>query len=94
MKFSDEQISYIRSLEPFKNVDEDFFDYLRAFKFTVLFGLFLKALILFPHEPLLRIEAPMIEAQIVETCVLSIINYQSLIATKASRIINALVADL
>lgn len=89
MKFSDEQISYIRSLEPFKNVDEDFFEYLRAFKFTGTIWAVPEGTILFPHEPLLRIEAPMIEAQIVETCVLSIINYQSLIATKASRIVNA-----
>lgn len=89
MKFSDEQISYVRSLEPFKNVGEDFFDYLRGFKFTGTIWAVPEGTILFPHEPLLRIEAPMIEAQIVETCVLSIINYQSLIATKASRIVNA-----
>ena len=89
MKFSDEQISYIRSLEPFKNVGEDFFDYLRGFKFSGTIWAVPEGTILFPHEPLLRIEAPMIEAQIVETCVLSIINYQSLVATKSSRIVNA-----
>jgi nicotinate phosphoribosyltransferase len=89
MKFSDEQISYLRSLEPFKNVGEDFFDYLRGFKFTGTIWAVPEGTILFPHEPLLRIEAPMIEAQIVETCVLSIINYQSLVATKSSRIVSA-----
>jgi nicotinate phosphoribosyltransferase len=45
--------------------------------------------VLFPNEPILRIEAPIIEAQLVETCVLSIINFQSLIATKAARIVSA-----
>jgi nicotinate phosphoribosyltransferase len=89
MKFNDDQISYIRSLEPFENVGEDFFDYLRGFEFTGTIWAVPEGTILFPHEPLLRIEAPMIEAQIVETCILSIINYQSLIATKASRIVNA-----
>jgi nicotinate phosphoribosyltransferase len=89
MKFSDEQISYIRSLEPFKNVGADFFDYLRGFKFSGTIWAVPEGTILFPHEPLLRIEAPMIESQIVETCVLSIINYQSLVATKSSRIVSA-----
>ena len=89
MKFSDEQISYIRSLEPFENVGGDFFDYLRGFKFSGTIWAVPEGTILFPHEPLLRIEAPMIEAQIVETCVLSIINYQSLVATKSSRIVSA-----
>lgn len=89
MKFSDEQISYIGSLGSFKNVGKDFFDYLRGFKFTGTIWAVPEGTILFPHEPLLRIEAPMIEAQIVETCVLSIINYQSLVATKSSRIVSA-----
>jgi nicotinate phosphoribosyltransferase len=44
---------------------------------------------LFPNEPVIRIEAPIIEAQIVETYILSMINFQSLIATKASRIVTA-----
>jgi nicotinate phosphoribosyltransferase len=89
MKFSDEQISYIRALEPFENVGEDFFDYLRGFKFSGTIWAVPEGTILFPHEPLLRIEAPMIEAQVVETCVLSNINYQSLVATKSSRIVRA-----
>jgi nicotinate phosphoribosyltransferase len=89
MKFSDKQISYIRSLEPFKNVGEDFFDYLRGFKFSGTIWAVPEGTILFPREPILRIEAPIIEAQIVETCVLSIINYQSLVATKSSRIVSA-----
>ena len=88
MKFSDKQISYIRSIDGFKTIDEDFYDYLRAFKFTGIVWAVPEGTILFPNEPLLRIEAPMIEAQIIETYVLSMINFQSLIATKASRIVS------
>ena len=48
-----------------------------------------EGLIIFANEPLLRIEAPIVEAQLVETFILSIINFQTLIASKASRIVNA-----
>ncbi len=89
MKFNDKQISYLQSLNEFKNVDEEFYDYLRAFKFTGTVWAVPEGTILFPNEPILRIEAPMIEAQIVETYVLSTINFQSLIASKASRIVSA-----
>jgi nicotinate phosphoribosyltransferase len=89
MNFNDKQISYIRSLDAFKMVDEDFYDYLKAFKFTGTIWAVPEGTVLFPNEPILRIEAPIIEAQIVETYILSIINFQSLIATKASRIVSA-----
>jgi nicotinate phosphoribosyltransferase len=89
MKFNDKQISYIRSLDAFKMVDKDFYDYLKAFKFTGTIWAVPEGTVLFPNEPILRIEAPIIEAQIVETYILSIINFQSLIATKASRIVSA-----
>jgi nicotinate phosphoribosyltransferase len=89
MKFNDKQISYIRSLDAFEMVDEDFYDYLKAFKFTGTVWAVPEGTVLFPNEPILRIEAPIIEAQIVETYILSIINFQSLIATKASRIVSA-----
>jgi len=89
IKFSNEQISYLKSLEAFKCVDEDFFEYLKKFRFTGTVWAVPEGTILFPNEPIIRIEAPMIEAQIVETYILSVINFQSLIATKASRIINA-----
>jgi nicotinate phosphoribosyltransferase len=89
MKFNDKQISYIRSLDAFKMVGEDFYDYLKAFKFTGTIWAVPEGTVLFPNEPILRIQAPIIEAQIVETYILSIINFQSLIATKASRIVSA-----
>jgi nicotinate phosphoribosyltransferase len=89
VRFTGEQLSYLKSLEVFKEVGEDFFEYLRNFKFTGTIWAVPEGTILFPNEPLIRVEAPMIEAQIVETYVLSMLNFQSLIATKASRIVTA-----
>lgn len=87
--FTNKQISYIRSFDVFKNVDENFYEYLKTFKFRGTVWAVPEGTILFPNEPLLRVEAPIIEAQIIETYILSIINFQSLIATKASRIVSA-----
>lgn len=89
IRFNNQQISYLRSLEVFKHVQEDFFNYLRNFKFTGLVWAVPEGTILFPGEPLIRIEAPIIEAQMVETYLLSMMNFQTLIATKASRIVTS-----
>ena len=89
IKFNDKQISYLKSLQTFKQVGEDFFAYLKQFKFTGTVWAVPEGTILFPNEPIIRIEAPIIEAQIVETYLLSTINFQTLIATKASRIVTA-----
>jgi nicotinate phosphoribosyltransferase len=89
VRFNEEELSYLKSLEVFKYVGEDFFEYLRNFKFTGTVWAVPEGTILFPNEPVIRIEAPIIEAQIVETYILSMINFQSLIATKASRIVTA-----
>jgi nicotinate phosphoribosyltransferase len=89
IRFNEEQLSYLESQEVFKDVGEDFFEYLRNLKFTGTIWAVPEGTILFPNEPLIRVEAPMIEAQIVETYLLSMMNFQSLIATKASRIVTA-----
>ncbi|MDP9287126.1 MAG: nicotinate phosphoribosyltransferase [Thermoproteota archaeon] len=89
VRFNEEQLSYLESLKVFKDVGEDFFEYLRNFKFTGSIWAVPEGTILFSNEPLIRVEAPMIEAQIVETYLLSMMNFQSLIATKASRIVTA-----
>ena len=89
LKFNDTHISYLKSLQIFKHISEDFFEYLKKFRFTGTVWAVPEDTILFPDEPILRIEAPIIEAQIVETYLLSTINFQSLIATKASRIVSA-----
>src|ERR687892_975515 len=89
LRYDDEQITYLQSLEVFKNVDKEFFDYLKGFKFSGSLWSVPEGTVLFPNEPIMRIEAPIIEAQLLETYILSIINFQSLIATKAARIVSA-----
>ncbi|MDO4710986.1 MAG: nicotinate phosphoribosyltransferase [Peptostreptococcaceae bacterium] len=83
LSFGDDDIEYLRSLDLF---DEGFLDYLKEFKFTGDIYAVEEGTILFPNEPILRVKANSIEAQIIETAMLNILNFQSLIATKASRI--------
>lgn len=83
LNFSEESIDYLRSLDTFK---EEFLDYLRDFKFTGDIHAVEEGTIIFPHEPILKVIAPICEAQLIETAMLNIINHQSLIATKAARI--------
>ena len=89
MRFNDKQISYLKSHKTFKYADQSFFEYLKRFRFTGTVWAVPEGTVLFPNEPIIRIEAPIIEAQIVETYILSMINFQSLIASKASRIITS-----
>lgn len=89
LRYNDDQIAYLQSLEVLKDVEKEFFDYLRSFKFNGSLWSVPEGTILFPNEPIIRIEAPIIEAQLLETCILSIINFQSLIATKSARIVSA-----
>lgn len=86
LHFTEEDIAYLESLNLFS---EDFIDYLRSFRFTGEVYAVPEGTIVFPHEPLMRIKAPIIEAQLIETALLNIINHQSLIATKASRVVHA-----
>ena len=90
LHFSTEDIEYLRSLNLF---DEQFLDYLRGFHFTGDIYAIPEGTIVFPREPLLKVIAPVMEAQLLETAVLNIINHQSLIATKASRVVYAAKGD-
>ncbi|MGN0242455.1 MAG: nicotinate phosphoribosyltransferase [Lachnospiraceae bacterium] len=83
LSFSYENIDYLRSLQLF---DEDFLEYLAGFHFTGDIYAIPEGTVVFPQEPLLKIVAPIMEAQLIETAILNIINHQSLIATKASRV--------
>lgn len=89
LRFTEEQVSYLKSLPAFKPVSDDFFGYLENFEFTGDVWAADEGTVMFPNEPFIRVEAPIIEAQLLETYVLSMMNFQSLIATKASRIVNA-----
>jgi nicotinate phosphoribosyltransferase len=89
LPFSPEEISYIRALPVFHHVHSDFFDYLAQFHFTGDVWALPEGTIFFPGEPLLRVTAPIAEAQLVETSLLSIVHFQTLIASKAARIATA-----
>jgi len=85
LKFSKEHISYLRK----KRLSKGFLEYLRDFKFTGEVWSVPEGTIVFPEEPLIRVTAPIIEAQLVETFILNTVNLQTMIATKASRVVHA-----
>lgn len=89
LRFSAEQIAYLRQLPVFKDISGEFFEYLRELSFRGKLVAVAEGTPLFAGEPLLRVEAPIIEAQIVETFLLSMVNYQTLVATKAARVVEA-----
>jgi nicotinate phosphoribosyltransferase len=89
VRFSEEEISYIRSLPVFGHVDSAFFDYLGAFRFQGDVWALPEGTIFFPGEPVLRVTAPIADAQLVETSLLSILHFQTLIASKAARLTTA-----
>ena len=89
LNFNEEEIEYLRRLPVFAHVSREFFDYLSEFRFSGEVWAMPEGTLAFPGEPLLRVTAPLIEAQIVETFLLSTINFQTMIATKAARIVEA-----
>ena len=90
VRFSPEDIEYLRGLGIF---DDDFLDYLADFRFTGDVYAIPEGTVVFPREPLVKVIAPIMEAQLVETAILNIINHQSLIATKAARVVFAAKGD-
>ncbi len=90
LNFTYEDVDYLRSLGIFS---ESFLDYLSGFHFSGSIYAIPEGTVVFPKEPLLKVIAPIMEAQLVETAVLNIINHQSLIATKTSRIVFAAAGD-
>ena len=90
LNFSYEDIDYLRSLKIF---DEDFLSYLSSYHFTGDIYAIPEGRVVFPREPLVKVVAPIMEAQLVETAILNIVNHQSLIATKAARVCYAAQGD-
>ena len=86
LHFDEEDIAYLRSRQLFS---EEFLDYLRKFKFTGDIWAVPEGTPVFPREPLVTVRAPAIQAQLIETFSLLCLNHQSLIATKANRIVRA-----
>ena len=86
LHFDEEDIAYLRSKNLF---EEDFLDYLRTFRFTGDIWAVPEGTPVFPGEPLVTVRAPASQAQLIETFALLCINHQSLIATKANRVVRA-----
>jgi nicotinate phosphoribosyltransferase len=85
MRFTDDQIGHLRSLPAFREIDGGFFDALRDFRFSGNVWAMAEGTVFFPGEPVLRVTGTLLEAQLVETLLLSIINFQTTIASKAAR---------
>ncbi len=90
LQFDEDDIAYLRSLQIF---DEDFLDYLKDFRFSGDIYAIPEGTLIFPREPLVKVVAPIMEAQLMETAILNIINHQSLIATKSARVCYAAKGD-
>lgn len=90
LNFTYEDVDYLRGLGIFS---EDFLHYLSGFHFTGDIYAIPEGTVVFPREPLVKVIAPIMEAQLVETAILNIVNHQSLIATKTSRIVYAAQGD-
>ena len=86
LHFTEQDIEYLRSRKLF---DEEFLNYLKDFKFTGDIYAVPEGTPVFPYEPIITVKAPVIEAQLIETYLLLQVNHQSLIATKANRIVRA-----
>ena len=86
MHFTEQDIEYFASLKLFS---QEFLDYLKDFRFTGDIYAFPEGTIMYPNEPCVTVVAPLIDAQLVETALLALVNHQSLIATKTSRIVRA-----
>jgi len=89
LHFSADEIAWLQDLPAFAHVPPPFFDYLRSFRFSGDVWGMPEGTPLFPMEPMLRVSAPLAEAQLVETALLAIINFQTTVASKAVRIVRA-----
>ena len=90
LHFAQKDIDYLRSLQIF---EDDFLDYLKDFRFSGNIYSIPEGTVIFPREPIVKVIAPIMEAQLVETAILNIINHQSLIATKTARVCYAARGD-
>lgn len=89
VRFSAEEIDYLRGQRIFKHIDPDFFEYLSQFRFRGEVWAAPEGAVFFAQEPILRVTASIIEAQLVETSLLSTLNFQTMVASRAARLITA-----
>ena len=90
LNFGEEEIEYLRGLNVFS---EEFLEYLKDFKFTGDVYAVPEGTVVFPSEPILTVKAPILQAQLIETAILNMLNFQTLIATKAAKISYAAKGD-
>jgi nicotinate phosphoribosyltransferase len=90
LHFAEEDIAYLKSLNLF---DEEFMGMLKDFTFTGEVFAVPEGTVVFPYEPIIRVKAPFMQAQLLETALLNLINHQTLIATKSSRVVYAAEGD-
>ena len=89
LQFGTDEIAWLRGLPPLAGIPAAFFDYLRSFRFSGDVWAMPEGTPFFPGEPVLRVSAPIAEAQLVETALLAFVNFQTTIASKAVRIVRA-----
>ncbi len=89
LSFTASEVDYLRALPQFQRVPADFFEMLRGLRFTGDVFAMREGTPFFPGEPILTVRAPLMEAQIVETYLLSVIGFQTLIASKAARVVES-----
>lgn len=89
VRFTPDEIAYLRRHPVFRHIRGEFFDYLAKFRFTGSVWAMPEGTLVFPGEPMLRVHAPIIEGQIMETFLLATLSYQTMIASKASRVVTA-----
>ncbi|MFW9782302.1 MAG: nicotinate phosphoribosyltransferase [Candidatus Heimdallarchaeota archaeon] len=88
-RFIERTINFLKEKDVFKNIDSSFFsDYLPNFRFKLNVWALREGQFFFPNEPIVRVQGPIIHTQLAETYLLNVINYQTLVASKASRIRN------
>lgn len=95
-RFSEEELRYVATIPGSDGkpiFDAAFVQYLRTLELTIEIDAIPEGTIVFPNEPILRVRGPILQCQLLETALLNIINFQSLIATKASRIVRAAAGD-
>lgn len=89
LRFTAEDIAYLRAHRSFRHIAPEFFDHLRDLRFTGEVWAIAEGTPVFQQEPLIRVTAPIIEAQLVETFLLATVNFQTMIASKAARVVQA-----
>ncbi len=89
LRFTGDDIQFLRNQPAFRTVSAEFFDYLKTFRFSGEVLAIPEGSLVFAEEPILQVTAPVLEAQVVETYLLSVINFETLIASKAARVVDA-----